>query len=200
MSNQSDIQDFLTSRRARITPGQAGLAVFGTNRRVPGLRREEVAALCDMSVDYYSRLEQSRGPQPSEQMLAAMARGLRLTLDIASRAPLLRHSGGRYLPAVGADDDAALRAHVRAHSETIYHPTSTAAMGASDDAVCDPQLRVRGVAGLRVVDASVLPDVPRGNTNAPVIMVAEKAADLLRAVPAPPRQRSGEDAPDRTRT
>lgn len=129
--------------------------------------------------------------------LDVLVEGMRLTLDIASRAPLRRHSGGRWLPAVGADDDAALRAHVRAKAETIYHPTSTAAMGASDDAVCDPQLRVRGVQGLRVVDASVLPDVPRGNTNAPVIMVAEKAADLLRALPAPPRQRSGHSVPDR---
>jgi len=131
--------------------------------------------------------------------LDVLVEGLRLTLDIASRPPLRQHSGGRYLPPAGVDDDATLRAHVRAHSETIYHPTSTAAMGASDDAVCDPQLRVRGVAGLRVADASVLPDVPRGNTNAPVIMVAEKAADLLRAVPAPPRQRTGSAAPDRTR-
>ena len=73
-------------------------------------------------------------------------------------------------------------------------------MGASDDAVCDSQLRVRGVTGLRVADASVLPDVPRGNTSAPVVMVAEKAADLLRAVPTPPRQRSGSQAPDRTRS
>ena len=82
----------------------------------------------------------------------------------------------------------------------MYHPTSTAAMGIADDAVCDPQLRVRGVEGLRVVDASVLPDVPRGNTNAPVVMVAEKAADadLLRAVPAPPQQRRASATPDRT--
>jgi choline dehydrogenase len=86
---------------------------------------------------------------------------------------------------------------VRAHAETIYHPTSTAAMGADEGSVCDPELRVRGVEGLRVVDASVLPDVPRGNTNAPVVMVAERAADLLRAVPAAPRQRSGTESPQR---
>jgi choline dehydrogenase len=74
----------------------------------------------------------------------------------------------------------ALRVCLDIAAETIYHPTSTAAMGASDDDVCDPQLRVRGVVGLRVVDASVMPTVPRGNTNAPVIMIAEKAVDLLR--------------------
>jgi choline dehydrogenase len=131
--------------------------------------------------------------------LDVLVEGMRLTLEIASRPALRRHSGGRWLPAVGADDDAALRAHVRARAETIYHPTSTAAMGADDNAVCDPQLRVRGVQGLRVADASVLPDVPRGNTNAPVIMLAEKAADLLREVPAPPLQRAATPAPDRSR-
>ena len=135
----------------------------------------------------------------SEQAdLDVLVEGMRLTLDIASRAPLQRHSGGRFLPAVGAEDDAALRAHVRSHCETIYHPTSTAAMGSSEAAVCDPQLRVRGIDGLRIADASVLPDVPRGNTNAPVIMVAEKAADLLRAVPAAPQQRQVPAAPART--
>jgi choline dehydrogenase len=67
----------------------------------------------------------------------------------------------------------------------MYHPTSTAAMGPADDDVCDPALRVRGVTGLRVVDASAFPTVPRGNTNAPVIMLAERAADLMRGrVPA----------------
>jgi choline dehydrogenase len=129
--------------------------------------------------------------------LEVLVEGMRLTLDIASRRPLTQHSGGRFLPLPGADEDKALRAHVRSHSETIYHPTSTAAMGADEASVCDPELRVRGVEGLRVVDASVLPDVPRGNTNAPVVMVAERAADLLRAVPAAPRQRSGTQSPER---
>ncbi len=126
--------------------------------------------------------------------LSVLVEGVRLALDIASRAPLSRHSSGRFLPVAGADDDASLRAYVRSRAETIYHPTSTAAMGRSDEAVCDPQLLVRGVAGLRVVDASVLPSVPRGNTNAPAIMVAEKAVDLLREVPTTPRQRTAQDA------
>jgi choline dehydrogenase len=84
------------------------------------------------------------------------------------------------MPSPGADSDEELVTFLRAKSETIYHPTSTAAMGPNDTDVCDPQLRVRGVAGLRVADASIMPTVTRGNTNAPVIMIAEKAADLLR--------------------
>lgn len=63
----------------------------------------------------------------------------------------------------------------------IYHPTSTARMGSEATGVVDEQLRVHGVTGLRVVDASVFPSIPRGNTNAATYMVAEKAADLLRA-------------------
>jgi choline dehydrogenase len=75
-----------------------------------------------------------------------------------------------------------MRAWIRRHAQTLYHPVGTCAMGAGDDAVVDPELRVRGVEALRVVDASVMPVVPRGNTNAPVIALAERAADLIRGV------------------
>ena len=78
--DRAQLADFLRRRREALQPEDVGLS-RGSRRRTDGLRREEVAALCDMSVDYYSRLEQARGPQPSEQMLAAIARGLRLTLD-----------------------------------------------------------------------------------------------------------------------
>jgi choline dehydrogenase len=115
--------------------------------------------------------------------LRTMVDGLRLALQLSDAAPLRRHQAARHLPE--GDDDAGLVAHLRAHSQTLYHPTSTAAMGASDDAVLDPELRVRGVQGLRVVDASAFPTVPRGNTHAPVVMLAERAADLLRGVTVP---------------
>jgi choline dehydrogenase len=62
----------------------------------------------------------------------------------------------------------------------IYHPVGTCRMGSGEDAVVDPELRVRGIEGLRVVDASVFPIIPGGNTNAPTIMVAERASDLVR--------------------
>src|SRR6185436_16037869 len=78
--DRAQLADFLRRRREALQPEDVGLS-RGPRRRTAGLRREEVAALCDMSVDYYSRLEQQRGPQPSEQMIAAIARGLRLTLD-----------------------------------------------------------------------------------------------------------------------
>ena len=76
-------------------------------------------------------------------------------------------------------DDAAIAAFVRRKAETIYHPVGTCCMGADDRAVVDSELRVRGIDGLRVIDASVMPDLPGGNTNAPTIMIAEQAADLI---------------------
>jgi choline dehydrogenase len=78
------------------------------------------------------------------------------------------------------DGDDALRAHVERTTFAIYHPVGTCRMGEDGDAIVDPQLRVNGVEGLRVVDASVMPVVPRGNTNAPTIALAERAADLIR--------------------
>jgi len=77
------------------------------------------------------------------------------------------------------EDDAAIEAFLRAHVDTIYHPVGTCRMGADADSVVDPELRVRGVQGLRVVDASVMPCLIGGNTNAPTIMIAERAADLI---------------------
>ncbi|OLZ66604.1 transcriptional regulator [Streptomyces sp. IMTB 2501] len=76
--NRAELADFLRRGRARLTPSDVGLTP-GARRRTPGLRREEVAQLAGMSVDYYTRLEQSRGPRPSRQMLTALARALRLT-------------------------------------------------------------------------------------------------------------------------
>ena len=88
--DRAQLADFLRRRREALQPEDVGLR-RGSRRRTAGLRREEVAVLCDMSTDYYSRLEQARGPQPSEQMLAAIARGLRLTLD--ERDHLFRLAG-----------------------------------------------------------------------------------------------------------
>lgn len=114
----------------------------------------------------------------AEEDRAAIRQGVRIALDIA-RQPAQQEviTGAFKVPA--SDSDADLDDFVAQHSMTLYHPTSTCAIGS----VVDPELRVLGFEGLRVVDASVFPTVPRGNTNAPTIMVAERASDLIRGRP-----------------
>ena len=89
---------------------------------------------------------------------------------------------GEIAPGPDCQSDAELDAHIRATAITFHHPLGTCKMGRSNDpdAVVDPELRVLGVDALRVVDASVMPDLVGGNINAPVIMIAEKGADLIR--------------------
>src|ERR1039458_10636634 len=86
MDTRSQIREFLTSRRARITPDQVSLPVYGNNRRFPGLRREEVAMLAGVSVDYYTRLERGNAGGVSDSVLDALARALQL--DEAERSHL----------------------------------------------------------------------------------------------------------------
>ncbi|MFJ1766211.1 GMC family oxidoreductase [Amycolatopsis sp. NPDC088138] len=109
-----------------------------------------------------------------------MVAGLKALVEIGRAGPLTKFLDKPFLPDRHDLTDAEFAEHVRENSQTLYHPVGTCAMGTGEHAVVDPQLRVRGVEGLRVVDASVMPVVPRGNTNAPTIMVAEKAADLIR--------------------
>jgi choline dehydrogenase-like flavoprotein len=112
--------------------------------------------------------------------LDAMVAGMRRVWDICGQGPLARHLDRPWqLPDNPGDED--FVEHARTQTQTLYHPVATCSMGTGQDAVVDPELRVNGVDGLRVVDASVMPDVPRGNTNAPTIMIAEKAADLIRS-------------------
>jgi choline dehydrogenase len=115
-----------------------------------------------------------------EADLEVLVAGVRQAREISYAGKLAKLTAGEYAPGEQIDSDDALRAWVRRDVVTLYHPTSTCAMGGDGHGVCDPDLRVRGIEGLRVVDASVLPAVPRGNTNAPTIAVAERAADLIR--------------------
>lgn len=110
-----------------------------------------------------------------ETIVAALRWGRRIA-DTAPLRDLIDHES---IPGSAAATDEALLAHARATGSTIYHPVGTAKMGTDDRAVVDPSLKVRTVGGLRVVDASIMPRIPSGNTNAPTIMVAEKAADMI---------------------
>jgi choline dehydrogenase-like flavoprotein len=111
--------------------------------------------------------------------LQRMIAGLKAAIDICGQPAMRPYCAEPFnLPA--DDSDAALRMHAARTTFAIYHPVGTCRMGEDAGAVVDPQLRVNGVEGLRVVDASVMPTVPRGNTNAPTIALAERAADLIR--------------------
>jgi choline dehydrogenase len=112
--------------------------------------------------------------------LEVLVAGVLIARGITACPPLRDLVTAEVAPGVGAATEEAIRAWVRATVGSMFHPTSTCAMGAGDEAVCDPSLRVRGVAGLRVVDASVMPAITRANTNAPTIALAERAADLVR--------------------
>ena len=105
----------------------------------------------------------------------------KLSLDLLSQQAFAPYRGAPIFPAQAPRSEADFIEFVRSRAETVYHPVGTCRMGSDDAAVVDPQLRVRGVDGLRVVDASVMPDLPGGNTNAPTIMIAERAADLIRS-------------------
>ena len=112
--------------------------------------------------------------------LDAMVAGVRVLSEISRSGPLARLIDRPWRPAGLYPDDSEIIEHIREMAQTLYHPVGTCAMGTGEDSVVDPELAVRGVAGLRVVDASVMPEVPRGNTNAPTVMIGEKAADLIR--------------------
>ena len=114
-------------------------------------------------------------------------RALRLTRRIVAQPALAPYFPQEYLPGIGADSDAALLQAAGDIGTTIFHPVGTCAMGRPDDpqAVTDTELRVRGIAKLRVIDASIMPTITSGNTNSPTLMIAERGAALLRAARRP---------------
>jgi choline dehydrogenase len=112
--------------------------------------------------------------------IAAMISGAKQLEKIFEAPALARHVTGRNLPVEAPKNDAEWETLIRNHSNIGFHPVGTCRMGADATSVVDPQLRVRGVMGLRVADASIMPTMPSANTNAPAMMVGEKAADLIR--------------------
>jgi len=109
---------------------------------------------------------------------ALLTKGVALARDILRQTPFAPYGLTEILPGAQTADDA-LEPFVRENARTVYHPVGTCAMGTGPQAVTDPSLHVNGMANLRVVDASVMPNIISGNTNAPTIMIAEKAADLI---------------------
>jgi len=120
--------------------------------------------------------------------LEAMVRALKLSRAIHRQAPLSDLIREEAMPGVDVNDDGQLRGHIRRNAGHRSHPVGTCRMGTGEDAVVDAQLKVRGIEGLRIADASVMPALPSGNTNLPTIMIGEKAADMLLGRCLPPER------------
>ena len=131
----------------------------------------------------------------AEEDRRALREGVRLARDVFAQEAFDPYRGPELMPGAHIQRDDQIDAFVRKTAETIYHPVGSAKMGKDADSVVDAQLRVYGVEGLRVVDASIMPALVSGNTNAPTIMIAEKASDLIlgRAVLPPETVRVAED-------
>ena len=117
-----------------------------------------------------------------------MRESVKMMREIAGQKALSVDPRRRSLPGESVQSDDEIDAFIRQYGETIYHPVGTVAMGIHDEAPLDGDLRVRGVDGLRVVDASVMPTLIGGNTNAPTIMIAEKISDTIRGIAPLPQE------------
>jgi choline dehydrogenase len=115
----------------------------------------------------------------SEKDCDTMVEGIRALRRILQAPAMQQHIAEEVEPGPACDSDDAILDYVRRRGSTVYHPVSTCRMGQDDTAVVDERLRVRGFAGLRVIDASIMPSLVSGNTNAATIMIAEKGADMV---------------------
>jgi choline dehydrogenase len=110
-----------------------------------------------------------------------MVEGFKMMRRIVEAPPMNPFRGEEFSPGPGVSDDGEIEQWIRENSETAYHPIGTCRMGPEPNAVVSEELKVYGLDGLRVADASIFPTMPSGNTNAPSIMVGEKCADLIKA-------------------
>ena len=116
----------------------------------------------------------------SEADLQVLVEAMKISRNLANSGAFDEYLGEEVAPSANVTSDEDIKAYIRQNSDSLYHPVGTCKMGTDAMAVVDSELRVRGVEGLRVVDASIMPTLTSGNTNAPTIMIGEKAADLIK--------------------
>jgi choline dehydrogenase len=167
-----------------IDHGRTKLKKNGFTLHVCQLRPESRGSIQLKSADPFEHPLLDPNYLSERRDVETLIAGTKMAREIFAQAAFDSRRGDELEPGVGKRTDAELEAWLRLRSETIYHPVGTCKMGPDTDraAVVDSQLRVRGIAGLRVVDASIMPTLIGGNTNAPTIMIAEKAADLMRGI------------------
>lgn len=146
------------------------------------LRPESRGTVMISSADPFAHPDIDPNYLATEGDRMTMRRSVKMMREIAGQNALAPLRGEEALPGVEVQSDAEIDEFIRTYGETIYHPVGTVAMGIQDEAPVDGELKVRGVEGLRVIDASVMPTLIGGNTNAPTIMIAEKAADMIRGI------------------
>jgi hypothetical protein len=183
-----DIQIMLTANPAADTFSVHAALMHPWSRGAVRLRSADPSAATAIQVNYLA----------DERDLETLARGLEVARRIAEAEALAPFRGEGLAPGPEGWGPEALHTHIRENVATFFHPVGTCRMGSDDRAVVDPALRVRGLEGLRVVDASVMPDLLSGATHAATVMIAEKGADLLKAAraegPLPPRATVNTDA------
>ncbi len=155
----------------------------GFGGRIVMLHPESRGELTLASADPAAAIRIKQNFMSTEREWKTLRAGVRAMRDIMSKPQLAPFIDKEIVPGNGSSADADIDEHIRSTAITLHHPAGTCRMGNDDSAVVDPELRVRGIEQLRVVDASVMPDLVSGNINAPVMMIAEKAADLVRGRP-----------------
>jgi choline dehydrogenase len=163
-------------------PGQGLHAFSGVTLSVCQLRPESRGTLAIESADPAAHPAIISNYLAAETDRRVLLDGMRLVRRVVGQPAFARHVLREHLPGAEAATDAALMAYARGYATTVFHPCGTAKMGSASDAkaVVDARLRVHGIAGLRVADAAIMPTLTSGNTNAPTIMIGEKAADMIR--------------------
>ena len=161
-------------------PGQGLHKFSGVTATVCQLRPESRGSLWAASAD------PATAPKIVSNYLAAeldrqvLLDGMKLVRRATSQPAFAKFVLREHLPGTSVTSDEALMAYARGYATTVFHPCGTCKMGSDPNAVVDSRLRVHGIAGLRVADASIMPTMTSGNTNAPAIMIGEKAADMIR--------------------
>ena len=176
-----DLQLHFTPVGYRLTPEQLIILDKPVITVIPNVSRPYSRGWIDLaSADFRDPPRIECRLLEDERDVVALIEGCRILRHICATPPLVDRILAELAPGPDVNSDEELAAFIRANCITIFHPCGTCRMGIDDAAVVDPQLRVRGIDRLRIVDASIMPHLVSGNINAPVMMIGERGADFVK--------------------